>query len=124
MEISNRKLTKIFETMRNASCTDWSKKLDEALWAYRTTFENLIGMSPCRMVLGKACHLSVELEHKAYWAAHMLNFEMKSVRKHIILQLNERDEFRLGTYENVKLYKEKTKRWHDRYIKRIEFEVG
>lgn len=59
--------------------------------------------------------LPIELEHKAYWATHMQDFDMKSAEKHRIFQLNE---FRLGEYENAKLYK------HDRYIKENEFEVG
>ncbi|XP_047171557.1 uncharacterized protein K02A2.6-like [Vigna umbellata] len=39
------------------------KKLDDALWAYRTTMKTTIGLSPFQMVYGKACHLLVEMEH-------------------------------------------------------------
>ncbi|XP_019252676.1 PREDICTED: uncharacterized protein LOC109231471 [Nicotiana attenuata] len=41
-----------------------------------------------------------------------------------LLQLNELDEFQLHAYENAKLYKEKTKRWHDKQIQYREFEPG
>ncbi|XP_075504493.1 uncharacterized protein LOC142541930 [Primulina tabacum] len=41
-----------------------------------------------------------------------------------VLQLNEMDEFRLDAYENAKLYKKKTKHWHDQNIVHREFVVG
>ncbi|MCI32840.1 hypothetical protein A2U01_0054054 [Trifolium medium] len=41
-----------------------------------------------------------------------------------ILELNELEELRLDAYENVKIYKERTKKWHDRRIIRREFNEG
>jgi len=65
-EVSNRELKKILEKTVASTRKDWSSKLDDALWAYRTAFKTPIGLSPFQMVYGKACHLPVEMEHKAY----------------------------------------------------------
>ncbi|XP_060202837.1 uncharacterized protein LOC132631255 [Lycium barbarum] len=77
-----------------------------------------------RLVYEKACHLSVELEHKAYWAIKKLYLDMNLAGEKKLLQLYELDEFRLGVYENAKLYKKKTKRWHDKHIQHREFTPG
>src|SRR3954465_12456820 len=100
----------------NSSRKDWSKKLGDALWVYRTAYENPMGMSPYNMVYGKACHLPLELEQKAYWVVRELNADANIAGKKRLLNLTLLDEWRTEAYEIAKLFKEKVKRWHDKRI--------
>ena len=60
----------------NSNRKDWSLKLVELLQAYRTSFKTILGMSPYHLVYGKACHLPVEIEYKAWWAIKKLDLDL------------------------------------------------
>ena len=124
VEISNREIKSILEKIVGTKKKDWSDKLDDALWAYRTAYKTPLGTTSFILVCGKACHLLVELEYKALWAVKLLNFDIKSAKEKRLLQLNELDEIRLDAFVNSMIYKEKTKAFHDKKILKKEFSAG
>ncbi|GJY62513.1 reverse transcriptase domain-containing protein [Tanacetum coccineum] len=124
VEVSNRGLKRILERTVGENRASWSDKLDDALWAFRTAYKTPIGCTPYKLVYGKACHLPIELEHKAYWALKHANFDLSTAGDHRKVQLNELNELRDQAYENSLIYKEKTKRIHDSKIKNRVFNVG
>ncbi|GJX62107.1 reverse transcriptase domain-containing protein [Tanacetum coccineum] len=83
----------------------------------QTTFKTLLGTTPFTIIYGKACHLPIELEPKAYWAIKNCNMDLTEAGANRFLQINELDKIRLDAYESSISYKERTKRWHDKRIK-------
>ncbi|KAL6316695.1 hypothetical protein AAG906_019626 [Vitis piasezkii] len=108
----------------NVNKKDWSIKLLDSLWAYRTAYKTILRMSSYHLVYGKVCHLPVELEYKAWWAIKKLNMDLSKAGLKRFLDLNELEELRNDAYLNLKIAKESLKRWHDHLVTRKDFKRG
>ncbi|GJS73206.1 reverse transcriptase domain-containing protein [Tanacetum coccineum] len=108
-----RAIKHILERSAGYNLKDWSKKLNNVLWVFRTAYKTPTGCTPFKIVYGKACHLPIEIEHTAHWALKQCNMDLTLASKSRLMQLSELAELRDGAYENTRINKERTKKWHD-----------
>ena len=113
VKLANTEIKTILMKVVNSNRKDWSLKLLDSLWAYRTAYKTILGMSPYSLVYDKACHMPVEIEYKAWWAIKKLNLDMGRANLKRLLDLNELEELRNDAYLNSKIAKDKLKKWHD-----------
>ncbi|KAD2805874.1 hypothetical protein E3N88_39251 [Mikania micrantha] len=117
VENANRGVKRILEKTVGKSRKDWSDKLDDALWAFRTAYKTPLGTTPYMVVYGKACHLPVELEHRALWALKTVNLDLTEAGRKRYFQIHELEALRDAVYSRSLSIKEKTKSLHDRKLK-------
>ncbi|GJR79450.1 reverse transcriptase domain-containing protein [Tanacetum coccineum] len=77
VENNNRALKRILEKAVKDNPSIWSRKLDDALWPFRTAYKTPISTTPYRLLYGKTCHLPFEIEHHAYWPLQSCNPDLK-----------------------------------------------
>ncbi|GJT90398.1 reverse transcriptase domain-containing protein [Tanacetum coccineum] len=84
VENTNRALKRILEKTVKDNPTIWSRKLDDALWVFCTTYKTPTGTTPYKLIYGKNCHLPFEIEHRAYWALKNCNPDLIAAGEKIL----------------------------------------
>jgi hypothetical protein len=92
-------------------------RLNDSLSDYRTAFKNPMGTTPYKMVYGKACHLPLELEHRAFWAIKKLNYDFKAAGEKRLLDIQALDELRMKLMNVLDILRRKSK---DGMIERLK----
>jgi hypothetical protein len=103
---------------------DWSDRLLEALWAYRTTWRNTTGFSPYELVYGKSVVFPVEFEIKTLRTALTANLDLTDAQTARLQQLNELEEKRLDAIQQTTVIQQQRSQWHDKNIKNKQFQKG
>ena len=75
--------------MVNANRTEWSRRFDDTLWAYRAAYKTPIGMPSYHIVYGNACHFPVKLEHKSMWAMKEQKLDWTEAAEQTLNGLND-----------------------------------
>ncbi|GJV84973.1 reverse transcriptase domain-containing protein [Tanacetum coccineum] len=109
VENKNKALKRILEKTVKDNLAIWSRKLDDALWAFRTAYKTPTRTTPYKLIYGKNCHLPFEIEHRAYWTLKNCNPYLIATGEKRMFQLHELDELRNQAYENSLLYKARIK---------------
>jgi len=78
-------------------------------------------MSTFQLLFGKPYQLPIELKHCTFWAIKAFKFDIKRAGSNRRLQFSELDELRNEAHENAKIYKARTKAFHDNMISRKSF---
>ncbi|GJR98428.1 reverse transcriptase domain-containing protein [Tanacetum coccineum] len=66
VENTNKALKRILEKTVKDNPAIWSRKLDDALYAFCTAYKAPTGTTPYKLIYGKNRHLPFEIEHRAY----------------------------------------------------------
>ncbi|GJX37831.1 reverse transcriptase domain-containing protein [Tanacetum coccineum] len=93
VENTNRALKIILEKTVKDNPVVWSRKLDDALWAFRTAYKMPTGTSPYKLLYDKNYHLPFEIEHRAYWALKSYNPDLNAAGEKRMFQLHELEGF-------------------------------
>ena len=123
-EVTNREIDAILTKIVQLHKKDWSSRLNEAAWAYRTTQKTTTGFTPFQLVYGKTIVMPIDFEHKTLRTTLELNLSLPAAQEERILRLNSLDEMRKTTLNRIEIIQQQRKQWHDAHIRNKQFNKG
>jgi len=124
VESTNKVIEAILTKTVKQNRKDWSQKLLEALWAYKTTWRNTTSSSPYELVYEKSVVFPVEFEIKTLRMALTINLDLTDTQTTRLQQLHELDEKILDSIHQTTMIQQQRTRWHDKAIKHKQFQKG
>lgn len=124
VEVTNREIEEILTKTVQLHKKDWSSRLPEAVWAYRTTWKTTTGFTPFELLYGKTTMLPIEFQHKTLRTTLQLNIDISEAQKECLLQLSALDEIRKASLQHTEAIQQQRKKWYDHHIRTKQFSVG
>eukprot|EP00253_Pinus_taeda_P026003 PITA_26003 len=124
VESTNKVIEAILTKIVKENRKDWSQRLPEALWAYRTTWRNTTGFCPYELIHGKSVVFPVEFKIKTLIITLTVNLDLTVVQRVRLQQLQELDEKRLDSIHQTNMIQQQRTRWRDKTIKHKQFQKG
>ncbi|GKE47766.1 reverse transcriptase domain-containing protein [Tanacetum coccineum] len=92
VENTNIALKRFLEKTIKDNYAIWSRKHDDALWAFRTAYKAPTETTPYKLIYGKNYHLPFKIEHRAYWALKNCNPDLIAASEKRMFQLHKLDK--------------------------------
>ena len=103
---------------------DWDEKLQEALWAYRTTYRTPTQAAPYSLVFGVEAVLPLEIEVPSLRIALETNMSLEEQAKIRFDELDAMDEKRLVAQQSLELYQARMARAYNKTARIRTFQEG
>ena len=103
---------------------DWDKKLNSALWAYRTSYKVTVGMTPFKMAYGLEAVVPMEFMIPSLRMAIQEKLPMEKSREERIQELLNLEEDRQQSILVTEAVQKRRKAWADRHGKQKVFTKG
>nr|GEW70559.1 hypothetical protein [Tanacetum cinerariifolium] len=104
---------------------EYVRRCDACQRSRNISLRNEMPQNNIQISLWESMPITLEIEHMAHWTLKKCNMDLTLASESRLMQLNELAKLRDIAYENTRIYKERTKKWHDSRLRGDkDFKVG